>query len=107
MPADEIYSYDSTNIATKACEISDGQYDKSKNGGYRQQIGLSILFGQRSGLPIMFRVFPGNIADVNTVVDLLSRVDMIDEGRLVTAMLNRGYSLLKTLSAAATATTKC
>lgn len=97
MPADEIYSYDSTNIATKACEISDGQYGKSKDGGYRRQIGLSVLFGQRSGLPVMFRLFPGNIADVSTVVDLLSRVDLIDESRLVTAVLDRGYFSLENI----------
>ena len=97
MPEDEIYSYDSTNIATKACEISDGQYGKSKDGGYRRQIGMSVLFGQRSGLPVMFRLFPGNIADVSTVVDLLSRVDMIDPGRLVAAVLDRGYFSLENI----------
>lgn len=97
MPEDEIYSYDSTNIATKACEISDGQYGKSKDGGYRRQIGLSVLFGQSSGLPVMFRMFPGNIADVSTVVDLLSRVDLIDEGRLVAAVLDRGYFSLENI----------
>lgn len=45
----------------------------------------------------MFRVFPSNIADVNTVVDLLSRVDMIDEDRLVTAVLDRGYFSLENI----------
>lgn len=97
MPRDEIYSYDSTNIATKACEISDGQYGKSKDGGYRRQIGLSVLFGQRSGLPVMFRMLPGNIPGVSTVVDLLSRVDLIDEGRLVAAVLDRGYFSLENI----------
>lgn len=87
---DEIYSYDSEDIATKSCEISGGQDGETEDGGYLRQIGLSILFGQRSSLPIMFRLFPGNIADVSTVVDLLSRVDMIDEGRLVAAVQDHG-----------------
>ena len=97
MPADESYSYDSSDIATKACEISGGQYSDTEDGNYRRQIGLSVLFDQRSGLPVMFRVFPGNIADVNTVVDLLSRVDKIDEDRLVTAVLDRGYFSLENI----------
>ena len=45
----------------------------------------------------MFRLFPGNIADVSTVVDLLSRVDLIDEGRLVAAVLDRGYFSLENI----------
>lgn len=97
MPEDEIYSYDSSDIATQACEISGGQYGSSEDGGYRRQIGLSVLFGQSNGLPVMFRLFPGNIADVSTVVDLLSRVDLIDEGRLVAAVLDCGYFSLENI----------
>ncbi len=70
---------------------------ESGNDGYRRQIGLSVLFGQRKGLLVMFRLFPGNIADVSTVVDLLSRVDLIDEGRLVAAVLDRGYFSLENI----------
>lgn len=45
----------------------------------------------------MFRLFPGNSADVITVVDLFSRVDLIDEGRLVAAVLDRGYFSLENI----------
>lgn len=95
---DEIFSYDATNIATKACEIKDAQYGKSKDGGYRRQIGLSVLFAHNSGLPAMFRLFPGNIADVSTVADLLTRVDLIDEGKVVAAVLDRGYFSLENIA---------
>ena len=59
MSEDEIDSYDATNIATKVCEISGGEYGETEDGGYRRQIGLSVLFGLRSGLLVMFRLFPG------------------------------------------------
>lgn len=91
MPDHEIFSYDSTNIATKACAIADAQCGKSKEGGYRRQIGMSVLFGQTTGLPVMFRLFPGNISDVSTIVDLLTRVELIDENRVISAVLDRGY----------------
>lgn len=45
----------------------------------------------------MFRLFHGKIADVGTVDDLLSHVDMTDEGRLVTAVLDRGYFSLENI----------
>lgn len=94
---DEVFSYDATNIATKACEIRDAQYGKSKDGGYRRQIGMSVLFGHNSKMPAMFRLFPGNIADVSTVADLLTRMDLIDEGRVIAAVLDRGYFSLENL----------
>lgn len=98
MGEDEIFSYDATNIATKAYEIKDAQYGKSKDGGYRRQIGMSVLFGHNSQMPAMFRIFPGNIADVSTVADLLTRVDLIDEGRVIAAVLDRGYFSLENLA---------
>lgn len=91
MPDYEIYSYDSTNIATKACAIADAQYGKSKEGGYRRQIGMGVLFGQTTGLPVMFRLFPGNINDVSTIVDLLTRIELIDDKKVISAVLDRGY----------------
>ena len=45
----------------------------------------------------MFRLFPGNIADVSTVADLLTRMDLIDEGRVIAAVLDRGYFSLENL----------
>lgn len=98
MGEDEIFSYDATNIATKACEIKDAQYGKSKDGGYRRQIGMSVLCGHNSKMPAMFRLFPGNIADVSTVANLLTRVDLIVEARVITAVLDRGYFSLDNLA---------
>lgn len=91
MDEDEVYSYDATNIATKAMEIADAQFGKSKKDGYREQIGLSLMLGHKSGLPVMFRVFPGNVADVTTVADLLSRVEVLQNKRVFAAVVDRGY----------------
>lgn len=45
----------------------------------------------------MFRVFPGNIADVSTVADLLCRVVFLNEKRIFGAVLDRGYLSLSNL----------
>lgn len=97
MVDDEVYSYDATNIATKALEIVDAQFGKFKTNGYCDQIGLSILLGQKSGLPVMFRVFPGNINDVTTVADLLSRVEFLNGRKVFAAVVDRGYFSLKNI----------
>ena len=95
---DEIFSYDATNVATKACGVLDAQYGKSKKGGYRRQIGMSILFAHRTGLPVMYRLFPGNITDVSTIADLLTRYDLLTDNQIVAAVLDRGYFSLENLA---------
>ena len=95
---DEIFSYDATNIATKACDVIDAQYGKAKAGGYRRQIGMSILFAHRTGLPVMYRLFPGNITDVSTIADLLTRYDLLTDNQIVAAVLDRGYFSLENLA---------
>lgn len=91
MAGDEIYSYDATNTATRACATADAQYGQSEEGGYSRQIGMGVLFGQTSGLPVMFRLFPGNISDVSTMVDLLTRIELIDDQKVISAVLDSGY----------------
>lgn len=98
MGDDEVFSYDATNIATKATGILDAQTGKSKEGGYRRQIGMSVLFGHNTGLPAMFRLFPGNIADVSTVADLMTRVELIAPDKIFAAVLDRGYFSLDNLA---------
>lgn len=97
MDKDEIFSYDASNVATKACDVLDAQYSKSKKGGYRRQSGMSILFAHRTGLPVMFRLVPGNITDVSMIADLLTRYDLLTKIQIIAAVLDRGYFSLENL----------
>ena len=90
--AHEYLSYDSTKIASTAKDIHDVRWAPSKSGNYQQEIGLAILCGQSSRMPVMFRVLPGNVPDVRTVHDLLCRWDEIGIVKDATAVLDRGYS---------------
>ena len=76
----------------------DAQYGKSKKGGYRRQIGMSILFAHRTDLPVMYRLFPGNITDVSTIADLLTRCELLTDNQIVAAVLDRGYFSLENLA---------
>ena len=88
---DEVFSYDATNIATEALEIEDARDGKGKKTGIRRQVNLALAFGHKCGLPVMFRVFPGNIPDVTTVPELLFRFKHLGDVRVSATVLDRGY----------------
>lgn len=87
----EYLSFDSTKIASVASSLTDVRKGISKRGGYETQIGLALLFGHESGIPVMFRRFAGNIPDIKTISDLLYRWDNLDSGSTVTGVFDRGY----------------
>ena len=99
LPDQEMLSFDATEIATEAEEISYAQFGKGKEGGYQRQVGLILLMGQHSHMPVLFRVLPGNITDVTTVQDMLFRFDTItDDRRVFGAVVDRGYFSLANLA---------
>ncbi len=99
LPDDEMLSFDATEIASEAQNITDAQYGKGKEGDYQKQVGLILLVGHKTHMPVLFRVLPGNITDVTTVQDMLFRFDEINDTRRVfAAVLDRGYFSTKNLA---------
>lgn len=100
LPDDEMLSFDATEIATAAEDIDYAQLGLGKSGGFQKQIGLIILVGHKTHMPVLFRVLPGNITDVTTVQDMLYRFDEIKdaEKRVFAAVVDRGYFSLKNLA---------
>lgn len=95
----EMLSFDATQIASQATEISYAQYGVGKEGGYQRQVGLIILVGHQSHTPVLFRILPGNITDVTTVQDMLFRFDeFTDSRRIFGAVVDRGYFSLANLA---------
>lgn len=98
LPEDEVLAFDATEIATEAANISYAQFGLGKEGGYQKQVGMILLVGHKSGMPVLFRLLPGQIADVTTVQDMLFRFDEItDKKRVFAAVLDRGYFSLENL----------
>ena len=85
LPENEVLCFDATEVASEAQEISYAQLGLGKTGGFQRQIGLVLLVGNKSGLPVLFRTLPGNITDVTTVKDMLFRFDELTEGKRVFA----------------------
>ena len=58
LPETEYLSFDSTRIASESRSLTDVRKGISKRGGYENQIGLALLYGHNSGVPLMFRRSP-------------------------------------------------
>ena len=91
IPETDCISYDSTNIETEALDCSNAVIGKSKDGVYRSQINLAVCYAQKAQCPLMFRIFPGNVADTTTVADLIDRLTVFSDRQARTVVLDRGY----------------
>lgn len=101
LPEDEMLSYDATEIATESEQIELAQYGMGKDGVYQKQVGLILLLGHKTNMPVLFRVLPGNITDVSTVQTMLYHFDAINEygKRIFAAVVDRGYFSLQNIAA--------
>lgn len=98
LPEDEMLSYDATEIASEA-QASLSQKGKGKQGTCQHQVGLIILVGHKSHMPVLYRILPGNITDVTTVPDMLFRFEELsDKRRVFAAVVDRGYFSLENIA---------
>ena len=97
LPDSEVLSFDSTDIATAAVNTEYSQPGVGSSG-YQKQLGLIVLLGHQTGMPVLFRIIPGQITDVSTVQDMLVRFDEIGNRRVFAAVLDRGYFSLKNIA---------
>jgi transposase len=86
----EYLFFDSTSIGSYSQQLKQVKYGKSKDGDGLAQINLSLLFGQKSGLPAYYRQLPGNITDVTTVERLIASGNCLDIKKVMLVM-DRGY----------------
>lgn len=91
VPEDDWHSYDSTNIETSVARCSKAAVGKGKDGRIRRQVSVAVCRAHRSGMPTMFRWFPGNIADVATADDPVARLTQFNGRTARTCVLDRGY----------------
>lgn len=91
LPENEVLSFDASAIASEAEDLGYVRFGKGQGGAYQSQIGLIVLLGHRTQMPVLFRILPGNISDVTTVPDMLFRFDEItDSKRVFAAVMDRG-----------------
>lgn len=86
----EYLAYDTTSVSSYSEAIKAARYGKNKDGDPLPQVNIALLIGERSSLPVYYRILPGNIADVSTVRKLVKDVAFIQSDALRLVM-DRGF----------------
>ncbi|MDR1020429.1 MAG: IS1634 family transposase [Synergistaceae bacterium] len=94
----EYLAYDTTSVSSMSECIKAVRYGKNKDDEPLPQVNLALVFGEESGMPVYYRVLPGNIQDVSTVKKLLKDVEFPEIKKLKLVM-DRGFYSAKNINA--------
>ena len=67
----EYLAYDTTSVSSFSECIKAVRYGRNKDKEDLPQVNMALVFGEESGLPVYYRVLPGNISDVTTIRKLI------------------------------------
>ena len=83
--------FDISSISTYSTNLLLNEFGYNRDGESLPQINVGMLFSDHPGLPLAYRIYPGSIADVSTLTNLLHAMKKdykIEHSRLV---LDRGF----------------
>jgi transposase len=95
--SDEYLAYDTTSISSYSELIDQVKYGHNKDGDDLGQINIALVIGEKSYIPVYYRVLPGNINDVLTVEKLLEDVKQFDIDNL-SFVMDRGFYSLENIT---------
>lgn len=86
------YALDSSSISCYARGLGKAQFGYNKDGDNLKQINIMMLVNQRTGVPIYYRAYAGDIPDVSTVSTFLKDYAGLQFNRKAVIVADRGYS---------------
>jgi transposase len=87
---DEILYIDITSISLYSSEIEGSDFGYNRDGENLRQINICLLLGKKCGMPLMFRVLPGKINDVASLITTLRHSFALGSKKL-SLILDRGF----------------
>jgi transposase len=82
--------YDITSISSYSELNEFVHYGYNRDGESLPQINLAMVYGQKSRLPVTYRILPGAIGDVSTIRKLLASFDKLDYPSM-SLVMDRGF----------------
>jgi transposase len=86
----EYLAYDTTSVSSYSEYIKAVRYGKNKDNDSLPQVNMALVFGEESGMPVYYRILPGNITDVMTIRKLIKDIDFLEIDKLK-LVLDRGF----------------
>jgi transposase len=87
---DEYLAYDTTSISSMSTCIKSVKWGRNKDEEKLPQVNLAMVVGEKTRLPVFYRILPGNISDVSTLTHLIDYSQFF-EIKLLKFVLDRGF----------------
>jgi transposase len=94
---DEFYAIDTTSISSYSNSILEVEFGKNKDNDNLPQINVLLAAGVKSKLPLFYRLLPGSIHDVSTVINTIKYVKNITNKK-VKIVMDRGFDSVENIS---------
>lgn len=88
--ANEYVAYDVTSISSYAKKIEDAEWGYNRDKERLPQINLGMYYGEESGLPLYYRIYPGSISDKAHLKYMVSDNEFIN-GKKTRFVMDRGF----------------
>ena len=86
----EYLAYDTTSVSSYSEYIKTVRYGRNKDHDNLPQVNMALILGEKTGMPVYYRVLPGNINDVTTIRKLARDVGFLEIDKLK-LVLDRGF----------------
>jgi len=94
----EYLAYDTTSISSYSELIKQVKYGHNKDRERLPQINLAMVFGEESGLPVYYRLLPGNISDISTMENMIADAAFLEFAK-VKLVWDMGFFSAKNVNA--------
>jgi len=88
--------YDITSLSSYSQLINLLEYGYNRDGDSLPQINLSLILDKDKGIPVMYDIYPGSIADVSTLSNTLQKIKAHGIENYI-AVMDRGFFSLSNL----------
>ena len=87
---DEYVAYDVTSISSYSKQIEGLEWGYNRDKEKLPQINMGMYYGEESGLPLYYRVYPGSISDKAHLQYMVADNDLI-RGKKMRYVMDRGF----------------
>ncbi len=85
--------FDITSLSSYSQRLEPVEWGYNRDGETLPQINLGVVYGEPSGLPLLYHLYPGSIHDVSTLKNLIGSLEVLDLQRTVFVLDKGFYSL--------------
>jgi transposase len=89
-PKNKYIFFDISSLSTysRAIDFSEWGYNRDKES--LEQINLGVIFGEPTGLPLYYSLYPGSITDVTTLKSIVEQLDELSLSNTI-FILDKGF----------------